>query len=193
MEGDVTVREIMTRDFVGVSESDSVEGAVELLLEEGASVAVVLRGSDPVGMLTADDALTLLANEADPAETAVGDVMSGTVPQIGANAGITQAAGTMADSGVSCVLVAEDDVQGIVSERDVVTATASLADRFAMETPREPEPGPADSAAEAPVDPTAPAADDEYSNQSVCEICGSLTPDLQNFNGQLVCADCRDI
>ena len=188
MEGDVTVREIMTREFVGVSESDPVEGAVELLLEEGASVAVVLRGSDPVGMLTADDALALLTNEADPGETAVGDVMSGTVPRIGANAGITQAAGNMADSGVSCVLVTEDDVVGIVTERDVVRATASLADRFTMETPREPEPGPADSSAE-----TAAPADAEYSNQSVCEICGSLTPDLQNFNGQLVCVDCRDI
>lgn len=187
MEGDVTVREIMTRDFVGVSESDPVEGAVELMLEEGTSVAVVLRGSEPVGMLTADDALSLLADETDQTTT-VGDVMSGTVPRVGADAGITQAAGTMADAGVASVLVAEEDVEGLVTERDVVSATASLADRFAMEAPRDHEPGPAESTAEA----GAPA-DAEYSNQSVCEVCGSLTPDLQNFNGQLVCVDCRDI
>ena len=35
MEGEVTVRDVMTREYVGVSESDTVLGAVRLMNEEG--------------------------------------------------------------------------------------------------------------------------------------------------------------
>lgn len=186
----MTVREIMTHDYVGVSESDAVAAAVELMLEEGVLGAVVLRGSDPVGMLTAADALSVVAEDADPVSTRVEEVMSGTVPTVVPDASVSQAAGTMADTGVQCLLVTDGDLRGLVTERDVVTATASLADRVAIDEPRTPEAAATEATAEATGDA---ATDPEYSSQSVCEICGSLTPDLQNFNGQLICENCRDV
>ena len=53
MNENVTVREVMEREFVGVSESDGVLETSELLLREGSDLAVVLRGSEPVGVVTA--------------------------------------------------------------------------------------------------------------------------------------------
>lgn len=197
MEAEATVREIMTHEYVGVSESDTVGDAVDLMLEEGEHGVVVLRGTDPVGMLTVEDALGLVSRTDDPADAEVGSVMSGTVPSIRPDAPLVEAAGTLADAGVGSLLVeADGEVVGVVSERDVVRATATLADHATLSEPVEPT---------EPTDPGEPAApveaadggsmpvEGEASTQSVCEICGSLTPDLHNFNGQLICDDCREI
>lgn len=183
MEADLTVREIMTREYVGVSESDALAGAVELLLDDGAEAAVVLRGTEPVGVLTAADALARLTE--GPGESRVEEAMSAPPPAIDPAESFTTAAATLADVDVDCLLVGDgEEVLGVVTERDVVGATASLAGR--TETPAAVDATPAAGAAGGEA-----AAD--YPNQSVCEICGTLTADLQNFNGQLICADCREV
>lgn len=197
MEAEATVREIMTHDYVGVSESDTVGDAVDLMLAEDATGVVVLRGAEPVGMLTVEDALELVSASADPATTEVGSVMSGTVPSVTPDAPLVEAAGVMADGAVGSLLVSDgDEVLGVVSERDVVRATATLADHAALSAPGEPteptDPGEPSPPAEA-ADGGSMPVEGEASTQSVCEICGALTPDLENFNGQLICADCREI
>ena len=35
--------------------------------------------------------------------------------------------------------------------------------------------------------------DGGFSDQGICERCGALTSELASFNGQLLCADCRDV
>ncbi|MFC7195331.1 CBS domain-containing protein [Halosimplex aquaticum] len=57
MERDVSVQEVMDREFVGVSESDGLRETAELMLAEEADSAVVLHGSEPVGVVTERDAL----------------------------------------------------------------------------------------------------------------------------------------
>jgi len=208
MDAEMTVREIMTREYVGVSESDPVDDVVALMREEPADQVVVLRGSEPVGMLTPADVLALVGEDVDARETAVGDVMSGTVPSVAPDRNVVAAAGEMADDGVRSLLVTDGEaVVGVVSERDVVRATATLADRATLSTPPgagAPEGAPATGTGNGgadvdeygtaePAEYGAEAADDEYSTQSVCEVCGSLTPGLQSHNGQLVCGDCREM
>jgi formylmethanofuran dehydrogenase subunit E len=39
----------------------------------------------------------------------------------------------------------------------------------------------------------AESRDPEYSDQSICEVCGTLARELANVNGQLVCQDCREM
>ncbi|EMA47302.1 signal transduction protein with CBS domains, partial [Halococcus saccharolyticus DSM 5350] len=95
MSSAVTVREVMTREFVGVSEGDAVVETVELLLDEGAECAIVLRGRDPVGMLSERDALSLVTSDTDPATATVSDVMSDGVIQIPSDESLAAAAGVM--------------------------------------------------------------------------------------------------
>lgn len=198
----MTVREILTREYVGVSEADAVDDAVDLMLDEGTSSVVVLRGTEPVGMLTAADALSLVLEDDDAGATAVGEVMSGTVPTVPPGASIVEAASEMADADIGSLLAVDgDEVVGVVSERDVVRATATLADRAGLAGNAEPASVDGAVAVEAEEASAETATTEygggtnegEYSTQSVCEACGSLTPDLQEFNGQLLCADCRAI
>ncbi|MGQ5516794.1 CBS domain-containing protein [Halococcus saccharolyticus] len=177
MSSAVTVREVMTREFVGVSEGDAVVETVELLLDEGAECAIVLRGRDPVGMLSERDALSLVTSDTDPATATVSDVMSDGVIQIPSDESLAAAAGTMGREGVRWLLAVEDeDPVGVVTAHDVVVASTMV-----------PETDTGTGPSSATTDPAA-----EYDTQGICEACGALANDLVNANGQLVCTNCRE-
>ncbi len=181
MKDDVTLRDVMSREFVGVGESDPVAGVATLMHEEGATAAVVLRGSEPMGVLAARDVLALVAAGERPDETPVAEAMSVPPTTLSADESLADTVAAMADRDDGHVVVLDrGDVIGTVDARDVVTATASLSGT------RAPMAGPS-AETEGYVED-----DTEFANQSICEVCGGLTPDLANVNGQLVCADCRE-
>ena len=192
MNRDVTVREVANREFVGVSESDDLLETVELLVAEGSDTALVMQGSEPVGVLTDRDVLELLAAEGGVESAVVGDAMQSTVPTIESQATIAEAADRMSAEGTRRLVVADaGETLGTLTEHDLF-ATRPLASNG-------PEAGRAHPTGEAQ---TALAADEGtgvesesgegFEEQSICEGCGTLTGDLVAFNGQLLCGDCRD-
>ena len=198
MEGEVTVRDVMTHDYVGVNESDSVLGAVELMDEEGVGCVVVLRGSDPVGIMTESDVLSLLASGGDPSGTEVSALMSDPVVSVRADRALSDAAGTMSREDIRRLVVTnDDDLVGVLSERDVISASASLSGvpTYDGKSPREMgDPMGNESLGGDQVSATAETDDrHEYSDRSICETCGTLSRELTNVNGQLICADCRNV
>lgn len=201
MEGEVTVRDVMSREYVGVSESDTVLGAVRLMDEEGVGSVVVLRGSEPVGIMTESDVLALVADEGDPGETPVSEVMSQPIISVEADRELSDAAGTMSHEDIRRVLVTDEgELVGVLDERDVISASASLS---GMTSLRENPPGvgnePVGDERVAGRGPTemGGVADNgdraEYTDRSICETCGTLSRELANVNGQLICVDCRDV
>ncbi len=171
MSGAVTVREVMTREFLGVSEGDDLLETVELLLAEGADCAVVLRGRDPVGALNERDALSVLVGDTDPDTATVGDVMSDGVVRITSDASLAAAARAMAREDAGWLLAVGDEPVGVVSAYDIVAASTIAPDANGI--------------------PTATVDSATYDTQGICETCGTLASDLVNVNGQLVCANCR--
>lgn len=180
---ELTLRDVMTRDFVGVSESDTVRGAVTVMRNEGVQDAVVLRGREPVGVITAGDVLDVLVEGRDTETTTVDEVMQRDVPSLTSAAGLGEVATKMLATDSDLVLVAEnDDVQGVI--------TASELARYTWGRPNGPELA---HAVEENVSSPNTTAEEGYSNQSICEACGSLSRDLVNVNGQLLCPDCREM
>jgi CBS domain-containing protein len=186
----VTVQEVMDREYVGVSESDRVTETAELMLSEGAESVVVLRGSEPVGVLTQRDALAAIVT--DDGDSPVTDAMQTDVPNVSPAATISEAADVMGSRASGRVVVTEGDrTIGVLSEHDLITTSPFSPDRDAPITRGEAD-GEADVAGLADQRDTVAAAGG-FENQSICEACGSFARDLSTFNGQLLCADCRDI
>jgi len=204
MDGDVPVREVMDGEYVGVSESDTVRETAKLLLSEGAESVVVLRGSDPVGLVTRGDALSaFVSGEGD---ASVGEAMRSTVPTVSPGTTLGEAADELA-SGDTGHLVVSDGSQpvGVLTERDLVAASPFAPGRETA--------GAATATVGRSNDPDVEYGertdeqydedgeefgenrppDRQFEDQSICEGCGSLARDLTAFNGQLLCADCRDI
>ena len=183
MDETTTVRDVMTRAYVGVSEGDPVTGAAELMTEEGVDSVVVLRGSEPVGMLHASDVVALVAGGSDLEATPVDEAMA-PVSAIGADEGISTALGAITSRDARGMVVVEgDEVVGLLTERDLITA----------QWIQPPAPEEADEPLLAAGVEEGPSIDEEFTAQGVCEVCGSLVRDLTNDNGQLVCTDCLEM
>lgn len=181
MNDPVTARDVMNRSYVGVNEGDSVAGAARLMREEGVDGAVVLRGSDPVGIFSAADIVAIVAEGADPDETTVGDVMTDRLLSVDVDQRLDDAVSSLADNDLRHVLVLDNgDIAGMLSEHDIVTAQTMLPTGMNETETVPPE-------VEAELDP------DEITNQGVCEICGTLSQDLTEVNGQMVCGACREV
>lgn len=189
MNRDVTVQDVMDREYVGVNESDDLVETVELLLRNDVDTAVVQRGSEHVGVLTHEDVLALLVEGPEPTEATVGDAMTESVPTVSPETGLDAAADRMSarESG-RLVVTNGSEPLGIVSERDL------LASRGLTSRPENREEGTlvagVGSGTELEETQTAGSG---FEDQSICEGCGTFASDLSSFNGQLLCPDCRTI
>lgn len=184
MENDPTIRDLMSRQYVGVSESDTVQGTVELMREEGAGSVVVLRGTEPVGMMTEWDVLEIVADQVDPLQTTVAEVMSSPVVSMDADRRLGDAAETMSRHNIRRMVVVDgDEVVGVLTERDIIAASASFSTVPAQNAPRR-------GRFDVEDDHTDTRS---YAGQSICESCGSLTTDLTSVNGQLLCGNCIEM
>lgn len=199
MHRDVTVREVMDREFVAASESDSVLSTVDLMLREEAKPAVVLRGSNPVGVLTDRDVIALLVDDdADPGETTVSDAMTESVPTVSPDETLAAARDYMAARSQQWLVVSNGgEPAGVVTEHDILSSstigTEIDAAENSGESTVETEPQLADASTSATAADVGTSETEAFEDQGICEKCGSLRRDLSAFNGQLLCADCRDI
>jgi predicted transcriptional regulator len=175
----------MRRTYVGVSEGDSVAGAARLMREEGVDGAVVVRGPDPIGMLTASDVMGVVADGEDPETTAVDAAMRRPAVTVAPEDGLEEVIGAMADHDVRWLaVVSEGTLVGTVTEHDIVTVPSSFSTGATESTGR-------DDPIRERTGRDVGAESDTYTTQGVCEVCGSLSRSLDPHNGQLVCEDCR--
>lgn len=200
----------MSRDFVGVSEADGLLDAVSLLREENTTSAVVLRGTEPVGMLTADTVIDVVADDRDLSSVDVAEVMTETPASLPQSATVTEAGDVMARTGDHRVLVtADDSVEGVLEARDIAPAVAGRTESggstpatggapgsvaATTDTPVEMAESTSEEFADGPTDEYADgAAPNDYAEQGVCESCGGLAAELASVNGRLLCTECRSV
>lgn len=190
MNGPVTVREVMNREYVGASEGDAVAATAELLVAEADERALVLRGNEPVGVVTRAGLLEHLVSDGD-GTTPVGDIMVQPVPTIDPEARLHEARDEMATQSARWLLVLEDgEPLGTVTAYDILST--SMLEGETVETVEQTEQM-ATTGQAATTDGTTSAAEDSFDDQGICSACGTLTQQLASFNGQLLCSDCRDV
>ena len=178
------VRDILSRDFVGVNESDAVLGAAALMRESGETAAVVLRGQDATGILTAEGILDFLVDGGDVESAPVSAVMDPNPQTVTPETTISEATRNLVGTGISHLLVTDgSEMLGVLDPRDL--AAAKQTESGGSETQ--------ELTTASAVDGRDTAVDDGYANQSICEGCGSFSQDLVNVDGQLLCPDCRAV
>ena len=214
MRTDTTVRDVMHREFLGVSESDRLMEAAALLVEEGTNCLVVLRGGESVGRLGCRDALGAVldagsaggsdAGNTDESSPTVGSVMGPPLPTVALDDSLAAVEERLVSEGVDRVVAVDDgEAVGVVTANDVLAAGAPRTGNGARETVGDDGSLEARRRTEAPitgadggVDPAVEAASTDASGsptQGVCESCGGLAPELVTANGQAVCRECKEV
>jgi CBS domain-containing protein len=207
MRTDTTVRDVMHREFLGVSESDPLADAAGLLVDEGTACLVVLRGGEPVGRLDCRHALGALLDAdgwtpGDDGPT-VGSVMSPPLPTVTPEDSLAVVEERLVSEGVDSVVAVEaGEAVGVVTAADALAAGAPRTgdgvreplDEESLRGTRRGDEGLVGS--DGGVDPATEAVTaeaPESTTQGVCESCGALVPDLVSDNGQAVCPECREV
>ncbi|MFW5917441.1 MAG: HPP family protein [Halorubrum sp.] len=218
MRTDTTVRDVMHREFLGVSESDPLADAAELLVEEGTSCLIVLRGGESVGQLGCRDALGALLGAGISTDSGgdgesetesgrgptVGAVMRPPLPTVTPDDALAVVEERLVSEGVDRVVVVDDgDAVGVVTAGDALAAGAPRTGDAARESvvgeAQLEGSGRVETVSmgvDGGVDPAVEASSTDASGsptQGVCENCGALVPDLGTANGQAVCPECREV
>lgn len=118
------VAEIMTSQVAVVQETATAAEAAKVMAERDISSVVGLNAQEVVGILTERDLLKrVLAEQRDPAETRMKDVMSSPVKSIPSDYSVFSAGRIMERMGIRRLVVTDDEgLQGIVSQTDIFEA-----------------------------------------------------------------------
>lgn len=184
MESHITVRDVLLPEFVGASESDTVPASARLLLEEQTNHLVVLRGSDPVGLVSLRQLLRQYV-DGDAADTTLGDIMTDEYETITPDVSVSAAADRFVGASRPLLVVNDGELIGLLTERDLLTAPHSEPDDDTVLITEESKLGGEES--------STTHIDDATADQGICEACGAFTRTLTVTDGQTLCADCQDV
>jgi CBS domain-containing protein len=123
-----TVGELMTTDVVMVDPDDSVEAAVEAMVDRDIGSVVVASGYRPVGMFTERDLLRCILDDPRLLERPVGDVMTQPVVTARPDQEVVDAFELMNANEVRRLPVVDAGrLVGIVTERDLLRWVGQVA------------------------------------------------------------------
>lgn len=176
MNGDVSIREVMTEGVIAIEQDKTVQDAARMLREEGIRGLVVVDNGEAVGIVVCRDiAYQVVAENQDPAETRVKDIMSTDLIVAEQEELLDDVAIAMVKNNVSRIPVVRDDMLvGILTQSDILRAWPGFAE--IMEEQQELE------------TPTSPR---ETPTEGVCEGCENYSEDLRETSGRLLCGECR--
>lgn len=124
----VTLGELAHVDLVTCSPDVTLRDAARAMDERGVGSVVVMDGEDLVGILTERDLLHMLAADGDPDVDLVADHMTPDVVTAGIDWEVYEAAAEMTDHHIRhLVVVAGEEIRGIVSIRDLLLAGQRVA------------------------------------------------------------------
>lgn len=170
MDSLASVRNVMNQDYVGVSESDPLRGVAQLINESTETAAVVLRGSDPLGVITSTDIVSVVADGKDIRELQAKNVMT-EYTTVRADQPVVNVLEHLREHAV--LLVMENtSVVGTIEHSDIVPVASLLGGTTEPDYPNTPN------------------ETTDFEPQGICERCGSLTQTLRELHGQIVCPDC---
>jgi len=179
MNRDVIVKEAMKTNIAKVSPDTTVLEAAKLMKKRNIGNVIVVEKKQPIGILTESDILKKVVAESKvPQEVIVKDVMSTPIIIIDPYVSLEEAMKTMGKCNVRRLPVIEnDELIGIITQKDISRISPIL-----HEISRE------------WYDIT--SKDEIHYKKQVfsgkCEDCGTLSANLKNVDGRLLCEDCID-
>lgn len=122
------VADIMTQASISESPLDTMRAAAERMWKQQTGSLVVMEGGRLVGIVTERDVLKAAARGADLDGTLVKDVMTGQIVTTGPDTALRDAARAMAQQWIRHLpVVSDNEVVGILSQRDIVGVFAALS------------------------------------------------------------------
>ena len=177
-KGDVLVKEAMKTKPITVKPVTSVKKAAILMREKGIGNCIVV-DNKPIGIITESDILKkVVAEDLKASKITVGEIMSTPIIVIDPYVSIEEATKTMGKCNIRRLPVVEKgELIGIITQKDISRISPIL-----HEISRE--------WYDIKIRDEAHLKRQIFSGK--CEDCSTLSPNLKNIDGRLLCEDCID-
>lgn len=177
-KGYVMIKEAMNTKPISVNPEETVKTAA-VLMKENKIGSCIVKKDKPVGIITESDILKkVVAEGLKPDEVTVEKVMSTPLIVTDPYVDIEEAMKTMSKSNIGKLPVIEKgELIGIIAMKDILRLSPALLEisrewSNIVEEEKEKHTG-------------------ERIFSGKCEECGTLSTDLREVNGTLLCGDCR--
>ena len=115
--GQTLVEDVMSKPIETISPDATLVEAAKAMREK--DINALLVPTTEIAIVTSTDVLDAIANDHDPAETSVREVMTESVETVPPELRLTEAAAMMENFGISHLPVVDDDGVGMVSSTDI--------------------------------------------------------------------------
>ncbi len=179
MNKEVIVKEAMKTNIAVVEHNTSIHDAAVLMKKRKVGSVIVLQEKHPIGILTESDILRkVVAEGKNPDDTTVAEIMTAPVLICEPYVTLEKAMDKMGKCNIRRLPVMENNnLIGIITERDILRISPVLHEiskQWHEITVR----------------------DETFYKQQVfsgkCEDCNTLSANLKNVDGRLLCEDCID-
>jgi CBS domain-containing protein len=120
------VSSLMTKKVITISPDTSIVGAADLLIRNNFRRLPVVEDGILAGIVTTIDlTYELISDEVDGI---VSDYMTRGVRTISPGKQMTEAVKSMVEHNIGCIIVVDDDIRGIITERDILAMAAKGGD-----------------------------------------------------------------
>ena len=177
-KGNVLVKEAMKNNPVTVKTTTTVDEAAKIMKKKGIGNCIVV-DEKPVGIITESDILKkVVAEDLKASEVTVKDIMTTPIIVVDPYVEIEEAMKTMSKCNIRRLPVIENEkLIGIITEKDILRLSPML-----LELSRE--------------WCNVVGRDESHLKKQIfsgkCEDCNTLSANLKNVDGRLLCDDCID-
>jgi len=177
MHGKILVKEVMKAKVITVKPDTTIKEAAQLMRKKKIGSVIVVKDK-PIGILTESDIIEkIVAEDKKASDVLVKEIMTSPIIVIDPYIDLEEAMKTMSTCNIRRLPVVEDGkLIGIITQKDVIRFSPAL-----MEISRE---------------WSKIEGDLSYRKKQIfsgkCEDCGSLSTNLREVDGRLLCEDCAE-
>ena len=177
-KGNVIVKEAMKSNPVTISPNTSVKEAAQIMKKRRIGNCIVVEDK-PIGIITESDIIKkVVAEDSKASEVSVAEIMKTPLIVVDPYVDIEEAMKTMSKCNIRRLPVIENgELIGIITYKDILKLSPML-----LEISREWS--------------SIVGVDESYLKKQVfsgkCEDCSTLSTNLRNIDGRLLCEDCVD-
>lgn len=174
----VKIEKIMKKKVITVDPDVSVSDAAKIMTNNRIGSLIILQGAKPVGIVTTDDLVGVIAGGKNPKRVKLRDIPKRRkrLISVGPDEDIIKVTKVMIKNGVKRVPVIKNGrLMGIVSDKEILLTAPELLEVLSEKL-------------RARVDMVA-QSDQEISG--ICEECEAYSDELRSVGGRWLCEDCR--
>ncbi len=173
----VKVKQVMRKDVVVVDPHFRLSVAAKIMFNNKVGSVVVVDRKKPVGIITSEDIVSLVANGKDPKTVKVSDMAGKRFVTTSPEENLLRVTKTMIKEGIKRVpVINRGKLVGIVTDKEILVTTPELIGVLSEKLKARVE----------------KVASPSAIISGLCESCEVYSDQLRNLDGRWLCEDCMD-